>query len=302
MMTGGAILSDDVERDEAEDRMAAGGPITAEEYLERSVPVEPGGTLFVDLERGRVSVASHQANEVRIEAVGRGWASERCIFTLEVEGSDVYLDGDVEGWLGIPWLSSARVEVRAWVPRRYSVEVITRGGRIQIDEIGGRVGVQTGGGEIDVRRVIGPVDLRTSGGAILVEKVDSDVYAKTSGGRIEISDVNGEIEAKTSGGRIEINDASGVVRAKTSGGSVFASFVDDPAGELETSGGSIEVLFPRDGCVDLNAKTSGGQVRVDHEMRFHQKPRKNHKVGEINGGGADLRLRTSGGAIKVRAD
>ena len=101
------------------------GVITADEYLEESVPAEPGGTLFVDLDRGSVTIESHDKNEVRVEAVGRGWASGMCVFTLMTQGRDVQLDGDIDGWFPA-FFGGARIQVRVWVPRRYSVDVLTR--------------------------------------------------------------------------------------------------------------------------------------------------------------------------------
>ena len=274
------------------------GVIAAEEYLEQSVPAQPGGTLFVDLDRGSVSVTSHDPNEVRVEAVGRGWASGMCVFTLMCQGGDVHLDGDIDAWFPA-FFGGARVQVRLWVPRRYSVEVQTRG-PVDVEEVGGRVGAQSGGGRIRVRRVAGPALLRTTGGGIRAEEVNGDVQAQASGGRIDVAYVNGDVEVRTSGGPIEVHGAAGSVDAKTSGGKIVASFVEDPTGRLETSGGSIDVIFPEEACVDLDARTSGGRVRVEHQMEL-ERSKRHHKVGTINGGGLPLRLRTSGGSIRVRS-
>ncbi len=277
----------------------AGGVIAAEEQLRETVPVEPGGTLFIEVDRGEVSVTSHDANEVTVEASGRGWASGMCVFTLTRDGRDVLLEGDIDGWL--PSLfGGARIEVRAWVPRRYSVEIHTRGGPISAEEIGGRLAAQSSGGRLRVRRVDGPALLRTSGGRISAEDINGDLRARTSGGRIEIAYVNGDVEARTSGGRIEVEGAAGGIDAKTSGGRISASFVEDPSGSLETSGGPIEVTFPEEACVDLDARTSGGRVEVEHPMEFTRRSKSYQKIGRINGGGLPLRLHTSGGRIRVR--
>ena len=274
--------------------------VTAEEQLDTSVPVPEGGTLYIDLDRGNVEVTSHDLPEVRVVASGRGWSAGMCHFTVIRQGRDVQLDGDIDGWLA-GWLFPMRVQVRAWVPRRYSVEITSRGGSIRVSEIGGSVAAQTGGGRIELRRVDGAVLLRTSGGRIHAEEVNGDVSARTSGGRIDLAYVNGDVEARTSGGGIEVLGAAGAVDAKTSGGGIVASFVDDPAGRLETSGGSIEVTFPEDASADLDAKSSGGRVRVDHEVAFTRPARKHHFVGEINGGGMALALRTSAAVARARS-
>jgi hypothetical protein len=276
------------------------GVIASEEYLEETVEVEPGGTLYVDVDRGAITVETHDASAVRIEASGRGWASGMCVFTLIRSGRDIHLDGDIDGWFPA-FFGGARMQIRALVPRRYSVEIQTRGGPVRVEEVGGRVGAQTSGSSIEVRRIDGPALLRTSGGRITAEEVNGDVRARTSGGRIEVAYANGDVEARTSGGRIAVHGAAGSIDARTSGGKIFASWVEDPSGRLETSGGQIEVVFPEESCVDLDARTSGGKVDIEHAMDRTRRNKSNQVVGTINGGGFPLRLRTSGSKIRVRA-
>lgn len=275
------------------------GMIASEEFLEETVPAEPGGTLFIDIDRGSVQVTSHDADEVRVEAVGRGWASAMCVFTLMKEGPDVHLDGDIDGWFPA-FLGGARIQVRAWVPRRFSVDIQTRGGHVDVAEIGGRLGIQSSGGRVDVSRIAGPALLRTHGGRIIAREINDDLRASTTGGRVQISYVNGDVEARTSGGRIDVHGVAGSIDAKTTGGRIEASFVDEPSGRIETSGGGIDVVFPGEFGVDLDARTSGGRIDVEHPMEFDRAPKRNHKVGPVNGGGLPLRLRTSGGSIRVR--
>ena len=80
-----------------------------------------------------------------------------------------------------------------------------------------------------------------------------------------------------------------------------ASFVDEPWGRLETSGGSISVECPGDAGIDLDAKTSGGTIKIDRAFRTDGKRNKSRFRGQINGGGSPLDLRTSGGSIRIRA-
>ncbi|NRA02300.1 MAG: DUF4097 family beta strand repeat protein [Myxococcales bacterium] len=274
--------------------------ITEAEAIDRTIPAEPAGILYIDLDRGAVAVSSHDADEVTIEARARGWASGLVRFRLSQDGQRLQLEGDVDGWF--PKLfGGARIAVRACVPRRWSVEIRTAGGRIEASEIGGELGAETSGGRIEVRRVDGRALLRTSGGPISAEEVNGDIRARTSGGRIELAYVNGDVEARTSGGSIQVHGVRGEIDARTSGGKVSASFVDEPAGRLESSGGSIHVVFRSELGARLDARTSGGRVRVDHEItsECHNQP---HRVtGDLNGGGLPLKIRTSGGSIHVEA-
>ena len=101
---------------------AAGDP--GKLALSIPVPAEQTGTLYVELDRGRVDVVPHDASEVRIEAQARGLGASSVHFQLRQDGNDVVLTGRGEEWLA--WMQSGpSVRVRAWVPRRYTVEIST---------------------------------------------------------------------------------------------------------------------------------------------------------------------------------
>lgn len=296
-------------------------PLTAvANELDETIDVKPGGTLHIDLGRGQVEVTSHSADQVRVEARASGWAGWDFDFDLSREGNDVRLTGESFGWgYWLFWpFGGARVHVRAWVPRDYSVAAHTKGGRVQLANLSGHISAETSGGSVEVKGVTGPVELRTSGGSVGVENISGkldaetsggsvgisgvagDVDARTSGGCITIARVTGQVEAHTSGGQIAIRDVTRQVEATTSGGSIFVSFTDAPTGSLETSGGGIEVRFPEAAGADLDAQTQGGHVDVAHRLTLRGSADPRHIVGAINGGGAPLRLRTSGGSISVR--
>jgi hypothetical protein len=262
--------------------------------------VAPGGTLFVDLEAGSVRVESHDRSEVWVDAVARGWAAELVWFSLEREGSDVFVQGDVAGWLPRV-LGGARVRVRVRVPREYSVDVRTRGGRVRLTELTGRIAAESSGGSIDLRDGRGPALLRTSGGSIRAERVAGDLRAHSSGGPVEAEHVRGDVDARTSGGSIEVRDAGGRVYARTSGGSVRVGFAGTPAGEVHTSGGGIEVEIPAGAGVELDARTGGGRVVVEPPLELAGESGRSEARGAVNGGGAPLRLSTSGGDIQLRS-
>ncbi|MFI5317492.1 MAG: hypothetical protein ACHQ6T_17460, partial [Myxococcota bacterium] len=144
--------------------------IECPEFMEESVPVKPGGTLYVKSSRGAIDVRSHDLDEVRIEAEARGRRPERVIFVLDTAGDDVRFEVRTEGWLtGI--FGSVDVRARLWVPRLYSVALKTSGGDTRVDGITGDVEMIASGGDVSLSRIVGRVDLRTSGGSGELEHV-----------------------------------------------------------------------------------------------------------------------------------
>ncbi len=275
-----------------------GETITAEERLEESIPVEAGGTLYVNADRGQIDVSSHDANEVRVEAAARGWRAGLVLFSLEKSENDVHFDVSIDAFLP-GFLGAAHITARIWVPPRYSVDLESAGGHVRVEDVCGRIDAHSRGGHMTATRIDGPVSLRTSGGHITVEQVDGDVRMQTSGGHIRVDDIVGDVSARTSGGHIRARDIQGQVEFRTSGGHIRVHFVEEACGYCQTSGGQIEVSFPEGAGVELDARTSGGAVRVEHPLEDVTTQRRSHVVGRIGGGGAPLELRTSGGQIRV---
>ena len=263
----------------------------------QTVAAQMGGRLEVDLRGGHVVIETHEREAVRVDAyTPSGFLGRSMKFELESDGTNVELKGEGGGWF------SAGANVRVRVPRVYSVEIETAGGNVEIGALEGSVEVQTSGGNVILDGARGDVELRTSGGKIEIANVIGDVEARTSGGPIRVSEVEGEIDVETSGGPIRIYDVTGPVRARTSGGRIEVRFAGDPEGDIRTSGGPIVAELPRGAGVDLEARTSGGRVKLESDVAIELQGEidPQNVQGRVNGGGPDLKLRTSGGNVSIR--
>ncbi|MEE9607002.1 MAG: DUF4097 family beta strand repeat-containing protein [Myxococcota bacterium] len=267
--------------------------------FEKTVAATSGGTLRIELRAGSVEVIGDADEEVRVDARATGLGAGSLDLALTSDGVDVELSGGTGGWLANV-LRDPRVRVRVRVPEEYSVDIETGAGSIDLQRLQGTVKARTSGGSIEIDEVEGEVDVRTSGGPVDADSIEGDLRIETSGGRIRVSEVSGRVEARTSGGGIQIHDVGGPVEARTSGGSISVRFNEAPEGTLETSGGGIQVEFPEDEGVDLDAETSGGRVEVEAGAAVHGRLEPQRVVGELNGGGLRLQLRTSGGNIRIR--
>jgi len=292
--------------------------------FEEAIPVEPGGSLTVDMDLGEglrpdpgfLEIASHDSDQVRIVGDADGWASWGVSFALDAGGPAVHLDVRVEG--ATSWMfGGPRVRVRVWVPRDFSVDIRSNSGPVRIQDIGGRVRARARDAGVEVRGVSGPVKLRVVNGPVEIEEVtgdlqvtssegsiqiawvSGDVEARTTEGPIEMRHIDGEVTAKTLGGSIELAQVRGPIVARTERGSVRASFSGPPAGSLETERGSIDVVIPTDSAADLDARATRGSVALGATIDLKGEEAENLAVGKINGGGKLLVLRTSNGRIHV---
>jgi hypothetical protein len=272
------------------------GPVVAAEFDQR-VPAEPGGRLRIDLSGGEVEIEGHDEDSVRVEASASGPGSNAVEFELSGDPRDLRLRSSrrgIAGWFG------GRVRVRVRVPEEFSLDVRTSGGSIEVEEVRGRVELRTSGGNVEVSKIEGPVELRTSGGSIEAEVIEGDLRAETSGGSIEVKEIDGRVDVKTSGGSLQIHDVDGAVRARTSGGTISVRFSGAPEGDIETSGGWIEIEYPEGDGFELDAESSGGRVELEERSEMQGTVQTHRVRADVNGGGPRLRVRTSGGDIRLR--
>lgn len=285
---------------------------------EKTFAVQPGGLLRVTTQGGDVIVKTADVAEVRITARQTIRADtereadellEKLTLTMEQSGNDVTAEAKYERSRPSGWFRSwppVQVDFLVTVPTRYSTDIRTSGGDVEVGSLTGRVKAHTSGGDIRLERVDGDVDAHTSGGDITLREGTARAKVHTSGGDIVIERAGGPVEAGTSGGDIIIRSAVNIISAHTSGGDVRATLTGPLTADcsLGTSGGDVTVEFPKSSAFRLDASTSGGDVDAAGLTITIEKGAigKSRLVGSVNGGGPLLKLRTSGGDINVRAE
>jgi DUF4097 and DUF4098 domain-containing protein YvlB len=183
-----------------------------------------------------------------------------------------------------------------------AVRARTTGGRIDVRGAEGPVRLRTSAGEVAVTEVRGDVEVRAQQGAIELAWISGAVDARTGEGDVRVRHVDGPISLRADEGELELRDLRGPVEAKTESGAVYASFVDDdPAGVLETQGGSIEVRLPVRAGVALDARTGRGRVELADALGLAGERAEDRAVGRMNGGGETLRVYTARGSVRLEA-
>jgi len=300
-------------------------PTLAGSRIEREYELAPGGSFTLDTDVGSVVVRGTSGSGARLLITSR---SEDLLsrFELEADESDGNLEISFEkqGSRMKSWMSWGRgesVKFEIELPSRTRVEIDTSGGSIIAENFDDEVGLDTSGGSISVKNIAADLNADTSGGSITVENVDGDVNADTSGGSIVIQqvtgsvradtsggsivveDADGDIDADTSGGSIAIENAGGYVKADTSGGSIAVSFRsgNDSGGDLSTSGGGVGVSLDPSVNLTIDAEASGGRVVTDIPLTVKGTISKSRVRGNLGSGGNTLKLRASGGKVRIEA-
>ena len=238
----------------------------------------------------------------------------RPVAKLETQGGHIkVLDvaGDLNAFTGGGYIDAGNIAGDA--------SLHSGGGHIRAGQIGGRADLDTAGGNITVAQARNFVSVHTGGGQIDFGEVRGSVHAQTGGGGIRIMYVSGPMEVESSGGSICLTRVAGTVQAATSGGTITAWINPDaPSGsgqvrlsgasQLASGSGDIIVYLPRNLVANIDATVMNGserQIEADAALNLKIQSPGNangpvHAVAVLNGGGTPLKLRTTGGKIRLK--
>jgi hypothetical protein len=283
--------------------------------ITKEYPVGSGGTLTIESDIGSITVQGEDIDSVEVEILREvktsyGKKANDILNDYDIQfnhmGNDVSIEAKYKkkGLRGF-WNKIGRylrVKFVITVPSEYNVDLNTKGGSITVEHLHGEVLSKTSGGSLNFDNIEGNISGKTSGGSISIGEVVGRSNIRTSGGSIYIRLAEGPVDAHTSGGSITVEEVVGAIKAHTSGGAVKAYLSQQPNSDcsLTTSGGSITVHLSEDIGLDVNAKTSGGRVHTDFPVSVSGEISKKSMIAEMNGGGPELYLRTSGGSIYLK--
>jgi hypothetical protein len=292
---------------------------------ERTLTLEPGGTFTLESDIGDVVLTGESASGARVLITSdRDLARDFDVsFDETPRGATVKIKhrGAMRRLFG-GWFENDHTRITIQVPTKTDARLSTSGGSVRVSRVTGVVDIRSSGGSLDVDAVDGNVNGGTSGGSIRMRDVHGNVIANTSGGSItmtnirgtlradtsgggiSIVDVSGELRASTSGGSVDVRDAGGRVDASSSGGGVTVRFAagNSSGGVVSSSGGSVRAEIDPGAKVSIDAHASGGSVNSDVPVTIQGKVESDSLRGDMNGGGPLLRLRSSGGGVRISAN
>ena len=266
--------------------------------INKTFQVQPGGLLTIDADEGDVTITGGDSNEAEIEVTMRGDQERLDKYHVDIsqDGNAIRIEGKEEHrFFNNDWGSNFDVHYTIKLPSKFDLDLQTSGGNLVLDNMKGKIDGKTSGGDLDLTDASGEIDMRTSGGNVKVRNADGDIILKTSGGNIRGDAITGNFDVETSGGNIDISKVDAKLHASTSGGTIEVEMTTNKGASLSTSGGDVKVRLPKSVTADIEADTYGGDVNCD--LEYSGKIRDGSMNGKINGGGALIRAKTSGGDI-----
>ena len=292
----------------------------AENRMEKTLKLDPGGEFSIDTDMGKVTITGSSASGVHVVVTARRELDDLLRFEFE-DGpgrasirarklhafSSFFSDsgGNVRFEIEIPSQTTVKVHTSGGAISLSGTQapatLHTSGGGIEVRELQGDLEAGTSGGSIRLKDIRGKSNVETSGGGIDAVNLDGPLHAETSGGSIHTDRITGDVRLHSSGGGIHIREAGGRVEADTSGGSIEAEFARGNArgGSLESSGGGITVAV--DPSVGLAIDARGNSVSSDVPLTVQGEFSRGSLRGNLGAGGEKLHLRTSGGSVRIRS-
>lgn len=267
---------------------------------DKTFQTESGKNLKLETSSGNVIISTWDNNSVNVKVFGNRYASEKLDFIFEGTSEGVIVKAKRDDW-GFNLFNKIKVKFEIKVPRNYLTDISTAGGDIKIIDLNGNQLVKTSGGDVEVDNINGNVVVRTSGGDIKVSRINGNLSLSTSGGDIKGIELIGDIKAATSGGDIKLEAKNSKIDASTSGGDIVIKYFGENKGiSLATSGGDVSLIVPSNFGANVKMKTLGGEVSCKLNTTNVVVKKSSRFEGEVNGGGAEVTMTSSGGDVTLK--
>lgn len=282
-----------------------------EEKFERTESLAKDGKVILKNISGDIEVKSWDKSEVKINALKVSKAStiEKAKENARRVEIEVIKEGKtlrIETKYPRATFKSLNVSVnfQLMVPKNASVKLKSVSGDLRIGEVGGQLDASTVSGDIHVEKAHGGVECESVSGDLEVQEAEGDISLKSVSGDITLMKLKGSVEAESVSGDIKLLDVSEAksVKASTLSGDVLYKGQINPNGRysIKSHSGDVKIAIPADSAFDLEAKTFSGDIESDFDITISGKISKKELRGTINGGGADVNLKTFSGDIHLQ--
>jgi len=286
-----------------------------EEKFEKTVALAMDGKVILKNISGNVDVKTWNRSEVKIEAVkvSRASSMSKARENAELVKIEITEEHNVVRIATVYPKKTDRlfrkginvsIDYRLTIPEKAEAEMKTISGDLSMIAIGAAVRAETVSGDIVLEKIDGSVRVSAVSGDLELDGINGDAELETVSGEIDVNHIKGSVEAEAVSGGITISDISGAEKivAKTISGGVDYEGSILPRGSYRFSvhSGGIRLDIPADSAFDLEAKTFSGEIESDFDIRVSGKLSKREIRGSVNGGGAELSLKSFSGGIRLR--
>ena len=240
--------------------------------------------LAIDNRAGMVTVRGEDTKRVRVEVVARLWAEsedeaddqmELVAHGIRQEGKRVIVRAPAlpQSSLFMLFGRGTRIEYQVTAPRSSTGTLLSRSGRVEIENLAGPLSVEARSGRVTVREIRGDTRIVSRSGSVQAESIAGSLAVESRSGSVRVSDCAGSAT---------VASRSGAVRYE---GAVRGDF------DINVRSGSVRLSVDPDSSFFLDAESAHGTVRSDLHLR--------RGGGAARTGGPTVRIRTRSGSIHI---
>lgn len=243
----------------------------------------------VDDARVRVHAGPPGRISTRVEYELQKWGMVFGVRTpsvvFERKGDEMWIQARDPRGIAVVGGIHERFSVDVTVPPELTLMVRSGDGAVECEPLRGKFQFETGDGSVQANGLRGELDVITGDGRVVVDDGEGRLRVRTRDGRVQASGRFDVVDVASRDGSVEVGARRG-------------SKVASPW-LVESTDGRIELRIPHDLAALLDVRSRDGRLRVELPIPGATDSRRNMLVGELNGGGQALRVRTKDGGITL---
>jgi DUF4097 and DUF4098 domain-containing protein YvlB len=176
----------------------------------------------------------------------------------------------------------------------------TGSGNVTVEHLSADSRVSSGSGDLKINSMKGVLHAETGSGNIHADDVAGDAFVNSGSGDIEVrQSAGGSVKAETGSGNIKLRGVKGGLRADVGSGNIQAEGEPTSDWRLGSGSGNITLRVPSQASFNIDARTSSGTLKVDHQVTMQGSLARNHIQGKVGNGGVLVDVHTGSGDIEV---
>ena len=204
---------------------------------------------------------------------------------FEHKGDQIWITARSPRGIGVIGGIYENFTVDVTLPQQVTLSVRSGDGALDCDPLEGRFTFVTGDGPVRAHGLKGDCDVSTGDGRVILDDMEGRLRARTGDGHLTAS---GRFDA------LDLSTGDGRVDATARPGSTVST-----GWSLETGDGALTLRVPHDIAALLDAHTRDGRIYVHLPITTQGRLSGHELIGELNGGGPPLRIRTGDGSITL---